>query len=57
MQSCWANDGRHLFFTERSSSGSTRLMILDTELKGARPVPLHGKNFGNCSQASFHYPR
>ena len=57
MQSCWANDGRHLFFTERSSSGSTRLMVLDTELKGARPVPLHDKNFGNCSQASFHYPR
>jgi len=57
MQPCWANDGRHIFFTERASNGSTRLMILDTELKGAKPVSLHGSNFGNCSQASFHYPR
>ena len=57
MQACWANDGRHLFFTERASNGSTRLMVLDTELKGAKPVALHGSNFGNCSQASFHYPR
>ena len=57
MQPCWANDGRHLFFTERSSNGNTRLMILDTELPGAKPVALHGTSFGNCSQASFHYPR
>jgi len=57
MQPCWANDGRHLFFTERSSNGNTRLMILDTELQGAKPVSLHGTSFGNCSQASFHYPR
>lgn len=57
MQPCWANDGRHLFFTERSSNGNTRLMILDTELQGAKPVALHGTSFGNCSQASFHYPR
>jgi TolB protein len=57
MQPCWANDGRHIFFTERTSNGSTRLMIIDTELKGAKPVSLHGSNFGNCSQASFHYPR
>jgi TolB protein len=57
MQACWANDGRHLFFTERSSNGNTRLMVLDTELQGAKPVALHGTNFGNCSQASFHYPR
>jgi len=32
------------------------LMILDTELEGAKPRALHGANFGNCSQASFHYP-
>lgn len=57
MQPCWANDGRHLFFTERSSNGNTRLMILDTELQGAKPIALHGTSFGNCSQASFHYPR
>jgi TolB protein len=56
MQPCWANDGRHLFFTERASNGSTRLMILDTELKGAKPMVLHGSNFGNCSQAGFYYP-
>ena len=57
MQPCWANDGRHLFFTERSSKGSTRLMILDAELQGSKPVALHGGSFGHCSQASFHYPR
>ena len=57
MQPCWANDGRHLFYTERSSAGGTRLMVLDTELQGAKPVALHGASFGNCSQASFHYPR
>ncbi len=57
MQPCWANDGRHLFFTERSPKGGMRLMIVDTELTGAKPVSLHGAKFGNCSQASFHYPR
>ena len=31
-------------------------MILDTELEGARPIPLHGLSFGNCSQVSFYYP-
>ena len=56
MQPCWASDGRHLYFTERSVSGSTRIMILDTELDGARPIPLHGTSFGNCSQVSFYYP-
>ena len=56
MQPCWASDGRHLYFTERSVSGSTRIMILDTKLEGARPIPLHGSSFGNCSQVSFHYP-
>jgi TolB protein len=57
MQPCWANDGRHLFFTERSSAGGTRLMVLDTELQGSKPVALHGASFGSCSQVSFHYPR
>ena len=56
MQPCWASDGRHLYFTQRSVSGSTRIMILDTELEGARPIPLHGLSFGNCSQVSFYYP-
>ena len=56
MQPCWASDGRHLYFTERSVSGSTRIMILDTELEGSRPIPLHGASFGNCSQVSFYYP-
>ena len=56
MQPCWASDGRHLYFTERSTSGSTRIMILDTELQGAIPVALHGATFGDCSQVSFYYP-
>lgn len=56
MQPSWANDGRHLYFTERSSSGLTRIMILDTEFEEAKPIALHNSNFGNCSQVSFHYP-
>ena len=39
MQPFWANDGRHLYFTERSASGHTRIMILDTEFDEARPLP------------------
>ena len=56
MQPCWASDGRHLYLTERSKTGGTRIMILDTELEGSSPIPLHGANFGNCSQVSFYYP-
>jgi TolB protein len=56
LQSTWLNDGRHIVYTERSSKGSMRLMILDTELVGAQAKSLHGSNFGNCSQASFYYP-
>jgi TolB protein len=56
MQPCWANDGRHLYFTERSKTGATKIMILDTELEGSSPIPLHGATFGNCSQVSFYYP-
>ncbi len=56
LQSVWLNDGRHIVYTERSSKGSTRLMILDTELEGAKAKVLHGTSFGNCSQASFYYP-
>lgn len=55
LQSTWLNDGRHILYTERSVKGSTRLMILDTELEGAQAKALHGSNFGNCSQASFYY--
>jgi TolB protein len=57
LQSTWLNDGRHIIYTERSTGGGTRLMILDTELDGSKPRPLHGANFGNCSQASFFYPK
>jgi TolB protein len=57
LQSTWLNDGRHIIYTERSTGGGTRLMILDTELHGSKPRPLHGANFGNCSQASFFYPK
>lgn len=55
LQPTWLNDGRHIIYTERSSKGGTRLMIIDTELDGAKPKALHGANFGNCSQASFYY--
>lgn len=53
MQPCWAGDGRHLFFTSRSSSGPTQIMLLDTEFEEAKPVSLHDRSFGNCSQPSF----
>jgi TolB protein len=56
MQPCWASDGRHLYFTERTTSGSTKIMILDTELEGSTPIALHGATFGNCSQVNFYYP-
>ena len=56
MQPCWAIDGRHIYFTERSKTGGTKIMILDTELEGSSPIPLHGATFGNCSQVSFYYP-
>jgi TolB protein len=56
MQPCWASDGRHLYFTERTTSGSTKIMILDTELEGSTPIALHGPTFGNCSQVNFYYP-
>ena len=56
LQPEWANDGRHLFFTEQREE-STRLMILDTKEDGRQTaIPLHSEKFGNCSQASFHYP-
>ena len=55
MQPSWANDGRHLYYTERASSGATRIMLLDTEFDEAKPVSLHNSSFGNCSQASFFF--
>ena len=57
LQSTWLNDGRHIIYTERTNKGATRLMIMDTELEGAQAKPLHGSNFGNCSQASFFYSK
>ena len=56
IQPCWANDGRHLYLTQRSSTGATRIMLLDTEFEEATPVSLHNEKFGNCSQVSFYYP-
>ena len=55
MQPSWANDGRHLYYTERSSSGSTKIMLLDTEFEEAKPIPLHDQSFGSCSQVDFHF--
>lgn len=57
MQPCWANDGRHIFFTSRSSGGATQIKVVDTEFEEAKPIALHNKNFGNCSQPSFLYSR
>jgi len=57
MQACWANDGRHIFFTRRSSLGPTQIMVLDTEFEEAKPIALHERTFGNCSQPSFFLPK
>jgi Tol biopolymer transport system component len=56
IQPCWANDGRHLYMTQRTTSGATRIMLLDTEFEEAKPMALHNEKFGNCSQVSFYYP-
>ena len=56
IQPTWANDGRHLYTTQRTSTGATRVMILDTEFEEAIPAALHNEKFGNCSQVSFYYP-
>ena len=56
IQPTWANDGRHLYLTQRTSTGATRVMILDTEFEEAKPSSLHNEKFGNCSQVSFYYP-
>ncbi|MFP6901826.1 MAG: hypothetical protein VCA36_12840 [Opitutales bacterium] len=69
LQPEWANDGRHLFFTERTRAGTTRLMILDAGTSKdaairavglaapmAKRVKLYdGFRLGNCSQARFFY--
>jgi TolB protein len=57
MQPCWANDGRHIFFTSRSTGGATEIKVIDTEFEEAKPIPLHDRKFGNCSQPSFLYTR
>lgn len=57
MQPCWANDGRHIFFTSRSTGGATEIKVIDTEFEEAKPIPLHDRKFGNCSQPSFFYTR
>ena len=55
MQPCWANDGRHIFFTSRATNGATKIMVLDTEFEEAKPISLHDHSFGNCAQPSFIY--
>ncbi|MEK9772221.1 MAG: hypothetical protein VW576_01530 [Opitutae bacterium] len=57
MQPCWANDGRHIFFTSRSTGGATEIKVIDTEFEEAKPIALHNQDFGNCSQPSFIYSR
>lgn len=50
IEPVWVNDGRHLIFTHRVA-GTTQLQILDVET--GQSQPLHSRNFGNTSQASF----
>ena len=59
----WANDGRHVFFTERRG-GASRLMIIDvgsdeeaalSSPPKAKPVKLYNEWAGNPSQPSFLY--
>jgi TolB protein len=64
LQPEWANDGRHIFFTERRG-GASRLMIVDagsdeaaaapSPPPKAKPVKLHNEGYGNPSQPSFLY--
>ena len=64
LQPEWANDGRHVFFTERSK-GSSRLMIIDagsdeeaanlSSPSKVKPVKLHNNGYGNPSQPTFFY--
>ena len=54
VEPCWASDGRHLFFTRRTGRDK-QLHVLDTET--GKVTPLHSKDFGSASQASFIYPK
>ena len=64
LQPEWANDGRHVFFTERNR-GASRLMIIDagsdeeaanlSSLSKVKPVKLHNNGYGNPSQPTFFY--
>jgi TolB protein len=54
VEPCWASDGRHLFFTRRTGRDK-QLHVLDTET--GKIKPLHSKDFGSVSQASFVYPK
>ena len=64
LQPEWANDGRHIFFTERGG-GASRLMIIDagsdetaaalSPPPKAKPVKLHNEGYGAPSQPSFLY--
>ena len=52
LEPCWANDGRHLFYTQRRGP-SKSLFILDTET--GKSTPLHSPSFGQASQCAFIY--
>jgi len=47
---CWANDGRHIFFTHRVS-GHEQLYVLDTVTKKTSKITSQG-----ASDAGFYYP-
>lgn len=52
LEPCWLNDGRHLIATHRNKAVH-QLYIIDS--KTGKKSPLHSKDFGNSSMASFIY--
>jgi TolB protein len=53
----WANDGRHLFYIEKTSEGQGQIMIIDTAKAGSLPKKLHDSSLGNFSDLNFFYPK
>lgn len=53
VEPCWLPDGRHLIYTQRTST-SRRLILFDTVTRKA--TPLHESSFGNAFQADYALP-
>lgn len=54
IEPCWTNDGRHLVFTRRSSSGQ-EVWLLDSE--SGKTTRLSPQSLGSTSQANFIYQK